>query len=190
MAEQDVFQHLLKVPRDRIAVLIGEKGKIKREIEDKTKTDLDIESETGDVTITGHDGLNIYTAKEVVQAISRGFNPRTAMLLLKGDYVFESVDISDFGNTKNSRIRLKGRIIGEEGKARRVIEDLTECHISVYGKTACIIGEPEEAAAAKQAIVSLLQGATHSSVYRTLEKKRKVKKQEQMFDLSNATETN
>ena len=179
---KEVYQHELKVPKERVAVLIGVNGKIKKQIEEKTKTKLEIDSEAGDVFITGDDGLNIFNAKEVVQAIGRGFNPKIAMLILKGDYVFEIINIKDYGKTKKSRLRLKGRVIGEDGRARKIIEELTEAHISVYGKTVSIIGEPENCANAKHAIVSLLRGAPHSSVYRTLEKKRKLKKQEQMFE--------
>jgi len=179
--DEEVFQHELKIPKERIAVLIGVNGKIKKEIEDKTNTKLEINSEAGDVFITGTDGLHIFNAKEVVQAIGRGFNPKIAMLILKGDHVFELINIKDFGNTKKTILRLKGRIIGEDGRSRKTIEDLTETYISVYGKTVCIIGEPESCADAKQAITSLLRGAPHASVYKWLEKKRKLKKQEQLL---------
>jgi ribosomal RNA assembly protein len=178
----DLFQHELKVPKERIAVLIGVDGKVKKEIEEKTRTKLEIDSEAGDVFITGKDGLDIFHAKEVVLAIGRGFNPNIAMLILKGDYVFEIINIQDYAKTKKAELRLRGRVIGEEGKARKVIEELTEAHISVYGKTVSIIGEPESTANAKQAIISLLQGAPHSSVYTWLEKKRKFKKQQQVLE--------
>jgi ribosomal RNA assembly protein len=178
---QDEFQYDLKIPKERVAVLIGVDGKIKKEIEEKTKTKINVDSESGEVFINGKDGLNIFDAKEVVQAIGRGFNPKIAMNLLKGDYVFEIINIKDYANSQKAMLRLKGRVIGEEGKSRRIIEELTEASISVYGKTVAIIGEPESCANAKQAIVSLLEGAPHPSVYRWLEKKRKIKKQEQML---------
>jgi ribosomal RNA assembly protein len=177
----DLFQHELKIPKERVAVLIGVNGKIKKEIEDKTNTKIEVDSEAGDVFISGHDGLNIYNAKEVVTAIGRGFNPQVAKLILKGDHVFEVVNIRDFGKTKKEKLKLKGRVIGEDGKSRKTIEDLTEVHISIYGKTVSIIGEPENCANAKHAIISILRGAPHSSVYRWLEKKRKLKKHEQML---------
>lgn len=180
MAKQE-FQYELKIPKDRIAVLIGVKGEVKKEIEERTNTKLHIDSEAGDVFIKSNDGLNIFNAKEIIMAIGRGFNPNTAMLLMKGDYVFDLINIKDYANTKKSELRLKGRVIGEEGKTRRIIEEMTDTFISVYGKTISLIGEPENCSNAKQAIVSLLQGSPHSSVYKWLEKKRKVKKEEQMF---------
>jgi len=175
------FRAELKIPKERIAVLIGADGEIKKEIEDRTGTHLEIDSEEGDVFITGDDGLKIFDAREVVHAIGRGFNPQTAFLLLKGDYVFEIINIKDYAATKKAEQRLKGRVIGTEGKTRNVIETLTESYISVYGKTVSIIGQPEAASNAKQAITQLLKGAQHNTVYSWLEKKRKSLKQKEMI---------
>ena len=70
-------------------------------------------------------------------------------------------------------IRLKGRVIGQEGKSRKIIEGLTETYISVYGKTISIIGQAENVSVARRAIESLLAGSNHATVYRWLEKKRR-----------------
>lgn len=177
------FMHELKIPKERVAVLIGVNGRIKRDIEEKTNTKIDVDSEAGDVFIHGNDGLDILNAKEVVQAIARGFNPKIAITLIKGDYVLEMINIKDFAKNKDNVQRLKGRVIGENGKARRTIEELSETNISVYGKTVTIIGEPEDVANCKQAIVTLLRGSPHPSVYSWLEKKRKLKKQKEMLTL-------
>jgi len=72
--------------------------------------------------------------------------------------------------------RVAGRIIGKEGKSRRVIEDLTDAHLSVYGYTIGIIGRIDELQAARRAIEMLLEGASHPSVYRFLEKEKKRRK--------------
>ena len=164
----------LRVPKDRVAVLIGKKGEVKQNIEASTKTKLDIDSQEGVVTITGDDGLGLFDAKEIIKAIGRGFNPEIAMLLLKADYSLELIDISDFaGKSKNDMIRLKGRIIGERGKSRKIIEDLTETSISVYGKTIGILGDSTNVAAARRAVESLLGGAQHATIYKQLEKFKK-----------------
>ncbi|HYZ94151.1 MAG TPA: KH domain-containing protein, partial [Nitrososphaeraceae archaeon] len=42
------FQHLIKIPDDRIGVLIGKKGQVKHEIEDKCKVQIEIDSQNGD----------------------------------------------------------------------------------------------------------------------------------------------
>ena len=171
------FSYTLKIPLDRIGVLIGPSGNIKKEIEKSTETKLAIDSNEGEVVITSTDGLRLYEAREVIRAIGRGFNPNLAMHLLKSDYGLEVVDIDDFvGKNKKAHVRLKGRVIGSEGKAKREIENLTQSSISVYGKTVAIIGHINDVINARRAIESLLEGATHASVYRFLEKKRREKK--------------
>ncbi|MBS3107046.1 RNA-processing protein [Candidatus Woesearchaeota archaeon] len=173
----------LKIPRERIAVLIGKEGAIKREIEESTKTRLDIDSKEGDVFISGPDGLGIYTAKEIVTAIGRGFNPEIAMLLLKVDYSFENLNLQEYmGKSKEGMLRVKGRVIGSEGKTRKHIEEMTETSISVFGKTISIIGETQNVIVARRAVEMLIAGSTHSSVYKWLERKRRELKRREMTE--------
>jgi len=168
------YSYELKVPKNRVAVVIGKEGSIKKWIEEATKIKLNIDSKEGDIFLTGEDALGLYTAREIIKAIGRGFNPDVAKLLLKLDYIFEVVDVSEFANkSKDAIIRLKGRVIGKDGKSRKLIEELTECNVSVFGKTISIIGLPESAASARQAIESLLRGSTHANVYKWLEKRRR-----------------
>ena len=170
----DEYQYELRIPHDRIAVLIGKDGETKLELEKETNTKLVIDSKEGDVFIQGEDALGLFVCREVVRAISRGFNPDIAKLLLKQDYAFEIVSLAiAAGKSKNALLRLKGRVIGSEGKARTTIEELTECHISVYGKTIGVIGEVTKVPLARMAIEMLVKGATHASVFRILEKKRR-----------------
>ena len=175
------YLYELRIPKDRIAVLIGKEGKIKKEIESGTKTTLKIDSKEGDVFISGEDALGLYSCREVIRAIGRGFNPDLALLLFKSDYSFELIDLKEYtGKSKEALIRTKGRVIGAEGKSRRLIEELTEAHICVYGKTIGIIGSPESTAIAREAVEKLLKGSPHSTVYRFLEKKRREMKRERL----------
>lgn len=178
------YQYELKIPRERVAVLIGKKGSVKKDVEEETKTKLNIDSKEGDVFVSGEDALGLYSAREVIKAIGRGFNPDIALLLLKPDYVFEIVNLGDYvGKSKENLLRLKGRVIGTEGKARRVIEELTNCSICVYGKTISVIGLAENVSAAKQAIDSLLRGSTHAKVYKFLENKRRELKRRKIIEM-------
>jgi len=163
----------LKIPEERVAVLIGVKGETKKEIEQETKCHLDISKE-GDVAITGDDGLMLFTVREIIRAIARGFNPKLAMLLLKSDHLLEIIDMKDIaGKNKSTMERLKGRVIGAGGKSRAEIERLTDTHISIYGKTIGILGEMNEVYLARQAVAMLLQGSMHKTVFQFLEKKKK-----------------
>ena len=63
-----------------------------------------------------------------------------------------------------------------DGKARNTIEDLTECYVSVYGKTIAIIGKVEMVGVCKRALESLLSGSPHANVYKWLERQRRLLK--------------
>lgn len=164
----------IKIPKERIAVLIGEKGSTKRQIQNRTKSTIKVNSEEGDIQIGGEDGYLVLLALNIVKAVGRGFNPEIALNLAKDDYVLEIINIHDFsGNSKKKEERLKARVIGTEGKARRTIERLTNTNISIYGKTISVIGLVEGAFSAKKAIEKLLAGSKHSTIYRILEKEKK-----------------
>ena len=178
------YAYELKVPKNRVAVIIGKEGSIKKELEEATHTKLDIDSKEGDIFVSGEDALGLYCVREIIDAIGRGFNPDVAKLLLKQDYVFETVDVSEFvGKSKDAIIRLKGRVIGKEGKSRKIIEELTECSICVFGKTIGMIGLPEDVSNARHAIESLLSGSNHSNVYKWLEKRRKEMKKKAIMHM-------
>ncbi|MCX6710229.1 MAG: KH domain-containing protein [Candidatus Woesearchaeota archaeon] len=172
-ADEELFSYTIKVPGDRIAAVIGKGGETKREIEAETGCILDIDSHENEIEIFSKDSIKLYTAKEVIRAISRGFNPKIAVQMLKSDYTFEVIELRHVISSVSQMKRLKGRVIGEGGKARKTIEDLTDTNISVYGKTIGVIGEASRVAIARKAIELLLKGSAHHSVYTWLERKRR-----------------
>ncbi len=173
MDKANEISHELKIPKERIAVLIGTEGSVKEKLESSLSVKLNVNSEEGDVFITGKDAFNLLTTKEIVRAIGRGFNPEIALKLTKMDFALDVVNLKDITKNKNHITRMKGRIIGTEGKTRRIIEEHTECNMSVYGKTIGIIGRSERVLIARKAIDMIIEGAQHNTVYRFLEKKRK-----------------
>jgi ribosomal RNA assembly protein len=73
----------VKVPQDRIGVLIGEGGETMREIEQRAEVRLDIDSETGSVAIDDvGDPVRGMLAPDIVRAIGRGFTPTAALSIL------------------------------------------------------------------------------------------------------------
>jgi len=162
----------LKIPQERIAVLIGTKSEIKSRIQRATKTKLTIDSKEGDVLIQG-DPIDVFTTTLIVKAIARGFNPDIALLLRNEKFALEIINITDFsGKSKKKLERLKGRVIGTRGKSRNTLENLTNTNISVYGKTVSIIGLIEDVSTSREAVEKLLQGAAHSNVYSFVEKQK------------------
>src|SRR3989338_5949646 len=168
------FRQEMKIPRDRVGALIGKKGEIKKYIEHKSKLKLEIDSKSGDVALIGDDSVVMYETKNIISAIGRGFAPETAFQLFNENNVLELIDINNYsGKSQKKFERLKGRVIGSDGKARKMIEDMTETNISVYGKTIGIIGDIEKATLARRAIEQLLAGSPHGTVYKWLENKRR-----------------
>ncbi len=173
--EQEGFSYSdeVRIPKERVAVLIGKKGADKKELEMAGRSRLKVDSKEGFVRIFSNDPIRVMQMHDVVLAVGRGFNPQIARLLLKTDYVLEMLDVEEYSRSKKKSTRLKGRVIGEEGKARRIIEELTETYISVFGNTVSIIGQAYNVSICRRAIESLLSGSPHSGVYFWLEKKRK-----------------
>lgn len=157
----------VRIPEERVAVLIGEGGETKREFEDLTDCSLTIEDNLAEVE---GDVLDEMKAQEVVKAIGRGFSPERAFHLLEKDKMLYLVEIGSFADTSNAEQRLKGRVIGRDGETRRHIEKQTETDISVYGTTVAIIGKGLNVEVAREAIRMLLKGANHSTAYNYLEK--------------------
>lgn len=163
----------IKIPADRIGVLVGPSGSVKSTLEEKTGATLDIDSDTGAVEIiAGEDPIMAMRLAEVVRAIARGFSPERAYSLLEEEMLMlDVIDLSRICNTKSDMARIKGRIIGKDGRTREITEKLTGVGISVYGKTVGIIGYPEQIRIARAAIEMLIDGAPHGAVYGYLEKK-------------------
>lgn len=173
----------VRIPKERTGVLIGPEGKVKQHIENRLNVKLDIESE-GSVTITlsekATDPSLLLRAKDIVTAIGRGFPPDTAFRLIRNeDDIFDIIDLRlIFGRSESDIKRIKGRIIGADGKTRKLIEELTEADIVVYGHTIGIIGSFEQADTTRNAVQMIIDGCQHHTVYKYLQRKRtELKKQ-------------
>ncbi|MEW6294901.1 MAG: KH domain-containing protein [Candidatus Diapherotrites archaeon] len=168
-----MIEEYLKVPKDRIAVIIGLHGETKKGIERATKTSIEVDSESGDIDVKSDAGnaLNFYIALNIIKAIARGFSPEHAFLLKEKDNYLEIIDLSELlGKSEKLIKQKKGRVIGREGRVREEIERSTGALISVYGKTISIIGGLEEIEKAKKAIELLLEGASHDRAKKFLRK--------------------
>ncbi|MBI2084966.1 MAG: RNA-processing protein [Candidatus Aenigmarchaeota archaeon] len=159
------MMEFVKIPEERKAIAIGKNAAVKKQIESLTETEITIGD---DVKIEGDDPVKILDAKNIITAIGRGFAPEKAMKLSDNDNILEIISLKGF--TPKKRPTQKGRLIGTKGKTRKLIEEFTGCDISVYGDTVSIIGGWESSNVAKQAIEQILEGRSHQSVYKFLEK--------------------
>ena len=164
-----------RMPSERVGVLIGPDGATKRRLEEATGAAIAVDSESGEVTIDevhAADPVLALKARDIVIAIARGFSEARAFRLLGEDAYIDVLDIKDFAHSRNRIAQIKARLIGARGKTRRLIEELTGVELSVSGHAVSLIGDAFEMAIAREAVVMLLRGSEHATVYRFLERKR------------------
>ena len=176
------------IPRERVGVLVGHAGDTKTTIESKLFVDLKIDSPSGTVEIGikpgAPDPSGALQAKDVVVAIGRGFSPERAFRLFNEETTLDIIDLHDFFGKNEAEIRrIDGRIIGREGKSRRILEELTGASISVSGHTVSIIGNYDAIAMAKDALEKLIKGRQHGTVYKFLKRRRQELKKEKALGL-------
>jgi ribosomal RNA assembly protein len=134
---------------------------------------LAIDSESGDVSVIwgppgSYDPIKALKLPDVIKAIGRGMAPKKAIQLLNDEWFFQLVDIREFvGKRSNQQRRIRSRLIGTDGKIRRLIERNTGCEITIYGSTVVVVGDEAGLAAAVNAVQRLAEGAEHGSVIRT-----------------------
>jgi ribosomal RNA assembly protein len=178
------FEQIVRIPVERVGAVIGKEGATKRSLEGELRVHLSVDSREGVVTVKSEEteGADPFTALRVIEAIGRGFSPQRATRLLNEGTALEVIDLRAYaGRSTNSLERIRGRVIGVRGKSRRVIEELTRCHLSVYGRTVAIIGDAAEVQLAVEAVKMLATGSQHRTVYNTLQKARSRRKMERMF---------
>jgi ribosomal RNA assembly protein len=164
-----------KVPLDRVGVIIGGGGSVIDMLRRRLGVSVRVDSTTGSVTIEPMSPstpvANLLKAKEYIDAIGYGFSPERAERVLEEDQVLVVIDLKGYvGDSENHLKRIKGRIIGEGGRARRHLEEITDTYISVGENSVAIIGGYEEAEIARQAIQMLIEGRQHVTVYKYTEK--------------------
>jgi ribosomal RNA assembly protein len=168
-------QEIVRIPKERVAVLIGAGGKAKRKLEKATGCRFSVDSKTGEVeaNYSGNDSYRFMKALSVIKAVGRGFAPDKAVLLLNDDYTLDIIELEEIiGKSEKAMNAKKGRVIGEKGRTRGKIEKETGTYISVYGKTISIMGNMEDVPNARKSIEMLLEGAMHKTAYAYLENRK------------------
>jgi len=73
----------VRIPQDRIGVLIGHNGIVKENIEKKSDSRIEVDSTEGEVYIEGIEGgdpLKVLRVADVINAIGRGFSRKSTRL--------------------------------------------------------------------------------------------------------------
>jgi len=168
---------MVVVPIDygRVGVIIGSKQDVKKKIEQKLGVEIKINANRGEIIIIASRGNidNVLRAKMVITAISYGFSPANAFILIENpEYIFEVVDISDYARNRRDISRIKSRLIGRGGKIRMKFEDELSVRISIYDKYVAIIGRYDDVMVAKEAVLSICRGSKINRVMKKIEEYR------------------
>ena len=172
------MEHLARIPKDRIGVLIGKGGETRKLIEKASGGSLQIDSQSGEVNIIWDsetiDPIVRMKMPDLIMSIGRGLAPKRALQLLNDDIFLRMYDIREWvGRQPNQIRRMRSRLIGTSGRIRSLIEELSGCEISIYGSTVLIIGDDESLLIAGPAIEGILRGSEHGTVLYGLEQDRR-----------------
>jgi len=137
-------------------------------LQKKLKVGLELEGKQ--VTIQGKEE-NIYDAEKVLEAVEAGFDVETSLLLIDPEYLFEVMYLKDMTRRKNLA-EVRARLIGTQGKTKKLIEKLSDCAVKLKENTVYVLGTSEEIRGARTAIEKLIRGSAQGKVYGFLERSR------------------
>ena len=127
-------QGLPRVPKDRIAVLIGSKGATAKSIRNASGCqELNIDSETGDVEVKwgeagSYDPIKAMKLPDVIKAIGRGMAPKAAIRLFDDQHFFEMVDLRDFVGKRSNQQRRDVKIFCRQKSSFRFVKPFDHAH--------------------------------------------------------------
>src|SRR3989344_2800709 len=168
---------ILKIPSERVSALMGKSGETKDYLEQRMKVTVTVDPD-GAVVISG-EPMAEFIGKDIVRAMGGGFEPPIALKLLSDDYGLRVIDLRDYVSKREGLVRIKGRVIGEKGRTKEIINEEVGANVAVWGHTVAVISNLETLDYATTALFRLIEGSPHANVYAYLEKcRRKIKEGE------------
>ena len=150
-----------QIIQDKVIRVIQARKDLEKELEVK------IENKGKEITITGTPDKE-YIAEQVLEAVGMGFPINVALMIKEDDVIMEKINVKQF-TKRNDLLRIRGRIIGTEGKTKKTISHLADCFIEMRDNDIAILGYPENVEIAKEAIISIIRGAKQANAYAYLE---------------------
>jgi len=171
---------LFVLPSKRLARLQRGNAKALTDLEQKAGVEIFIQADSdGESTIEiDGDSEKEWLAEQALKAIDLGFEPKHAFKIFNDDYYLEEVDLGLSMRGKDSAVaRVKARIIGTGGKVKKKVEELSEAYLALSDdQRVGIIGEFDEVKAAKEAVIRIIEGSQHASVFDYLKKEKDLRK--------------
>jgi len=170
-------------------IQIESAGKIRRNkptIEKKLNVKITIQGRK--VEIEGNP-VEEYEASLILDALDFGFSLKDALKLTDENVIFRKLPIKQFTTRKNLE-EVRGRIIGTEGKTKRVIEEVSGCAVVLHQNTIGVIGPAENIEEATTALQKLIKGSKQTNVYRFLERMNTAQRGKRFFKEKEKEENN
>lgn len=158
---------------------------IKKILRDKKKLEQELKvriTNKGKILFVEGKTEDEYTTMQIIESINLHFTTQQALLLCEEDFVLEKLNIKDL-TKRHDLDRIRARIIGTKGKTKKIIENLSDCFVSLHGNIVGIIGRIENIEKARTALISIIQGAKQSKVYSFLEREKSKEKLKMNEDL-------
>ena len=151
-----------KIISDKLPRILKNKKKLQE------KLNVKITNRGKEIYLKGN-AADEYIAELVIDALNFGFEYNAAIMIKEENFTFERLHIKDY-TKRNDLERVRGRIIGKQGKTLKTLEQLTKCFIGLKDNEVGIIGPAENIENAQNAITSIIRGSKQSNVYSFLEK--------------------
>ncbi|MFB6076447.1 MAG: KH domain-containing protein [Candidatus Aenigmatarchaeota archaeon] len=161
---------VVKIPKERMSSVLGKNRETLKKIERLARVNL--KKDENSIVIEG-ESLSVWKTKKILKAIARGFNAETALKLLNEENILKVIHLKEHVSGRKKIKRTKGRIIGNDGKTRRIMESLTGADICIHGKTVSLIANQMMIPILERAIGMLIEGSKHGNVYKYIEKEIK-----------------
>jgi ribosomal RNA assembly protein len=165
---------ILSVSKATIKHLEDKNKTILKEVEKRGKVEIKINKDFN-LELEGEGG-SVWIATQVLKALDFGFLPQQAYKLFSDNYFLELIDLELILSNPKAIERLKGRIIGAGGRAKKTLQELSGAFVSISGNKVLLLGEFDDLQLGKEAVLRLLEGSPHTSVYAFLEKKNRERK--------------
>ncbi len=118
---------------------------------------------------------DVLKARDFVLALDNCVEEDVALDVLRKDFMVYLIDLRNIFQDKEDIKRILGRIIGENGKIKTKIMEITECHITITDSKILLLGSYEDIEYARHAIQIIVDGSPHTRLFKYLEKVRREK---------------
>ncbi len=127
---------------------------------------------------------DVLKVRDFVIALDNCIEESLGLEILRKDFMVYLIDLRNIFSDKEDIRRILGRIIGEQGKIKAKIIEMTGCHLQINDSKILLVGSYEDVEYAKQAIQIIVDGSPYTRLFKYLEKVRREKQLKQIEEFT------